>query len=138
MATLRQKKVIKELSANVGSTKQALIKAGYSPHTAKTPSRIIKSKSFKELLEQSGVTDEKLTKVLNEGLEATRAVVMGVKSEESFVDIQPDYAIRHKYLETGLKLKGHTKDADTNINLNFNKFMQDHTKRYIVSDNGKS
>ncbi len=134
MATFKQKKAIKYI-AEGDSVSKAMLKAGYSPATAKNPSELTERIGFKELLEIAGVSDEKLAKVLNEGLEATKAVVMGVKSEDSFVDVQPDYAIRHKYLETSLKLKGHAKDNDTNINLNFNKFIEEKRKRYIIEGN---
>ena len=80
--------------------------AGYSPATAKTPQKLTESKAFAQIMEESGITDIKLSEVLKDGLEATKAVVMGKESTESFVDVQPDYAIRHKYLETGLKMKG--------------------------------
>ena len=66
-----------------------------------------------------GVTDEKLAQVLNEGLEANKTVVMGKDSNESFVDIQPDHPTRHKFLETGLRLRGYAKDEAPNFNINF-------------------
>lgn len=132
-ATIKQKKAMSFI-AKGDSTSKAMRKAGYSKASSKNPSLLTERKGFKALLEVIGVTDEKLAKRLNEGLDATRAVVMGTKSEESFVDIQPDYAVRHKYLETGLKLRGHAKD-DTNINLNFNKFINERSKRYIIEDN---
>jgi hypothetical protein len=113
MATLRQKKAIKHIEEG-DSVSKAMKKAGYAPSTAKNPDHLTKSLAFKEVLESVGITDLKLGERLNEGLDATKAVVMGVKSEESFVDVQPDFMARHKYIETSLKLKGHMVDKPTN------------------------
>ena len=126
MATVKQRIAIKEITENHSSVRAAMIKAGYSPNTYVKPQNLTASKVFREYLDQAGVTDDKLAKVLDEGLGATRAVVMGVKSDDSFVDIQPDYNTRHKYLETGLKLKGHfTSEPDpTNINVNIINFVR--------------
>jgi hypothetical protein len=119
MATLRQKVAVTKIIENHGNVSKAMKEAGYPPTTYANPSNLTNSKGFRELIDQMGITDEKLIKVLDEGLGATKAVVMGVKSEESFVDVQPDYAIRHKYLETGLKLKGYARDEPLNFNVNF-------------------
>ena len=114
MATTKQIKAVKEIAENNSSVRQAMKKAGYKTFN-RTPN-LTQSKGFRELMEQIGISDEKLAQRLNEGLDATKAVVMGVKSEESFVDIQPDYVTRHKYIETSLKLKGHTIDKpSTNV-----------------------
>lgn len=111
MATEKQKLAALKISENLRKEKpqptgEILKEVGYSKSVAESPSIVTRSKGFQDLLEEAGVTDEKLAEVMNEGLSATKAVVMGTKSEESFVDIQPDYAIRHKYLETSLKVKG--------------------------------
>ena len=94
MVTIKQKKAFKTVMDRVenGSTmKDALVKAGYSKNTAKAPTKITKSSGWLELLEKH-IPDKKLTKVLEQGLDATDKEL-------------PDYAVRHKYLETGLKLK---------------------------------
>ncbi len=120
MATLKQKLAVKEILDNNGNVSQAMIKAGYPPTTAKNPQQLTRSKGFKELMEQMGISDEKIAKRLDEGLDATKTIVMGTKSEESFVDIQPDFAIRHKYIETALKLKGHLESSPfSGLNVNF-------------------
>ena len=65
---------------------------------------------FSEFLEEAGISDQKLTKKLEEGLDANRVVsAVNTKKEATassndFIDV-PDYSVRHKYLETGLKLK---------------------------------
>jgi len=64
---------------------------------------------FGTLMELMGLSDSRLLKKADEGLEATRtiSVMTGSKAkgtDTDFIDV-PDYAIRHKYLETNFKLK---------------------------------
>lgn len=54
---------------------------------------------------------DKLEKVFNEGLEAYKTIKTGENGEEI---IEPDFAVRHKYLDTGLKLKGEYGDENKN------------------------
>lgn len=61
-------------------------------------SNLLKSIGMDELLELHGVTDKALIDKLKEGLDATRPYGKNAK-------IHPDYATRHTYIETGLKLK---------------------------------
>lgn len=120
MATLKQKLAVKEIIVNHSKPKEAMKKAGYAQGSIDNPTaNLTQTKGFKELLAQMGVTDEKLAQVLNEGLEANKTVVMGKDSNESFVDIQPDHPTRHKFLETGLRLRGYAKDEAPNFNINF-------------------
>lgn len=105
-ASAKQRIAAREIAVNHRSASEAMRIAGYSPQTITKPSNMTRSASFIALMDKIGITDERLSRKLDEGLEATKAVVMGAKSEDSFVDIQPDYAVRHKYLETGLRLKG--------------------------------
>ena len=90
--TERQKQAFKGIVLDKGRNKgKELKKAGYSEGIQKQPSRVTKSKGWQELLEQY-LPDDDLTRVQKEGL---RATVKG----------KPDYSVRHKYLDTGLKLK---------------------------------
>ena len=90
---MKHKLVLRELEANGGNMTQALIKRGYSPAYAGS-GKITKSKTWIELLEQY-LPDKKLAQVTNEGLRANLPH-----------DDTPDYNVRHKYLETSLKVKG--------------------------------
>lgn len=99
MPTLKQKLALSKIVENHGNIGKAMIEAGYDETTAKNPKNLTESKGWKELLEKT-ISDKKLVKVLDEGLEATK----GYGENEQSVQI-PDYAVRHKYLETGLKLK---------------------------------
>lgn len=49
------------------------------------------------------VSIDKLEQVLNEGLEAYKTTKVSEGGQET---IEPDFAVRHKYLDTALKIKG--------------------------------
>lgn len=112
MATLRQKKAAKEVVENGGIVSRAMVKAGYSPKTAKNPDKLTKSKGWAELLEKY-LPDKKLAKVHEEGLGATfeKAMITGRDQdgnpEYEYIS-KPDFNARHKYLETAYKIKGKT------------------------------
>lgn len=72
-----------------------MLRVGYSPATAKTPSKLTESKAWKNLLEKY-LPDTVLANVHKQGLKATR--------REGGEDV-PDYAVRHKYLDTAYKVK---------------------------------
>lgn len=107
--TVKQKIAIKHI-LNGDSVSKAMIKAGYSPKTAKDPQRLTNSGVFIDTLEKTGISDDLLAQTLLDGLNATKTIVMGKESSESFVDIQPDIPTRLKALDIGLKLKGHNRD----------------------------
>lgn len=124
MATVKQRRAAEAYIANGGNGAKALRDANYDESTVINSHKVTKSKGFIEVLEEAGITDVKLSKVMDEGLGATRAVVMGTKSDESFVDIQPDYAVRHKYLETAIKVKGHISSEKDYGATTYNTFIQ--------------
>lgn len=70
--------------------------------------------NYEEFLEEGGISDAKLQKSIEEGLNATR-VISAVKGTSAnggttdFIDV-PDYIARHKYTETALKLKRRLKE----------------------------
>lgn len=55
-----------------------------------------------ELMEEKGLTDSRILDSLEEGLRATRIKTSLTEPDK----IENDYATRHKYLETAIKLKG--------------------------------
>jgi len=129
MATEKQKKALLNVVENGGNVYKAMIDAGYSVATAHTPQKLTESKAFTQYMEEAGLTDEKLVTVLNEGLGASKAVVMGKESSESFVDVQPDYPTRHKYLETALRVKGI--GGKENASQNFIQINNDIRNKYV-------
>jgi hypothetical protein len=95
-----------------------LIEAGYPKSTAThSPASVTQSQGFKLALERAGGTDKKLTKVLMEGLEATK--IVGKDDRE-----HPDFATRHKYLDTALKIKGYADEPGANAGNTYNTFIQ--------------
>lgn len=88
------------------SNYQAAVQAGYSHSTAINAKKNIEKhgvrKLMEEIMEDRGLSDIKLVEILKEGLqESTKTCNAG----GNFITI-PDYAVRHRYLETALKLKG--------------------------------
>lgn len=118
---------------------RAMIEAGYDETTAKNPSKLTDSKGFILIMEQLGIDDNKLGEVLRDGLAASTALkterVEGIgkgrlKTEE--VIYVADHQTRHRYLETGLRLKGLGKSGDTNIN--FYQMSRELKNEFTVSD----
>ena len=114
MATKRQLKAIDNLVGNGGNVTKAMRDAGYSENTINTPAKLTESKAFNELMSEA-ITDAKLIKVRDDGLTASRTIVV----DESAVDV-PDHATRHKFLETALKVKGAFKNDPAGEGNTFN------------------
>lgn len=124
MATPRQRKAAIALSENISKKKpesigKVLRDVGYTDEVSKRPSQVIDSQGFKEVLEELGVTDDKLATVLADGLEANKVISAKIVAKaneqtDDFIEV-PDYPTRHKYLETGLRLKGYSKEPAPNI-----------------------
>lgn len=112
------------------SAYRAAINAGYSHNTAIAAYRNIEKRiNFADLLVKAGLDNDTIMKVLAEGLLATKVISAMVivkpnadgtpnpsvkeipadSKSTDFIDV-PDYHIRHKYLETLLKLKGELKE----------------------------
>ncbi len=101
MATLRQKKALKAIVENGGKISTGMRAAGYSPATAENPSKLTSTKGWAELLEEY-LPDSKIVKALDDGIMAT-------KWRGSFTEPDKkveDYAVRAKYTELALKVKG--------------------------------
>ena len=121
---LKEKLLVKKIKANpLVPIKTHLKELGYSSNVQNQPNTITNRPSFIELMNQSGITDEKLSNKLDEGLEATKLVIYGSEVIEP-----PDHNSRHKYLETALKLKGHLTN-NTNIAIQANDY------KLIIDDN---
>lgn|SRR3990167_5525225 len=104
MPTLRQKKA-STLVENGRTIGEVMKDAGYSPNTAKAPTKLTKSKGWIELMEKR-LPDEKLLEVHNQGLEAVK--IHGSLTEpDKYV---PDIPTRLKAVELGYKVKGRLRD----------------------------
>lgn len=87
--------------------KEALKSAGYSDNYIKSERKKLVQKpaiqsAIAIIMENSGISDEFMVGKLKEGMSATK--LHGTGSDMVETD---DFTTRHKYIETGLKLKGH-------------------------------
>lgn len=120
--TIKQKRVALDILENPGKpVSQAMLDAGYSPAHAKNPDDLTKSKGWQQLMNEY-LPDEKLLQVAQDGLEAMKPIGASIlvdkngkviKAEDEGAIEVVDHFVRHKYLETGLKLKKHL-GADNN------------------------
>lgn len=124
--TKKQKVFVKEYAKTENGT-QAALKAydtkDYSTAGAIASENLNKPKviqALKSIADQ--IPDELLVKVHLEGLNATSGT--GDKT-------QPDYGVRHKYLDTAHKLKG-TYAPDKSINLNVEANITDPKARELA------
>lgn len=109
--TLKEKKFVKKYLETGNATEAAFQVYDVTSRDSANAIGAVKlaNISFTDILEKHGVTDDKLASVLMDGLEANRTISAIAGKEANggtvdFVDV-PDYATRHKYLETGLKVK---------------------------------
>ena len=113
MATLKQKLAVKEITEKHISVSKAMLNVGYDKFTAAKPQNLTKSKGFKELIANMGVSDEDLAEILSGGLRATKIITSPSEPDREY----PDWATRHKYLETGLKMRGYVNKDDNTTNV---------------------
>jgi len=100
MAILKHKKVFKKVLKGAPIS-QAMREEGYALSTSRSTGHLTKTKGWKELKEKY-LPDNDLLKVHKEGLKATKIITSPTEPDKEY----PDYAVRHKYLETGYKVKG--------------------------------
>jgi hypothetical protein len=135
--TLPQRRLIKGISAGL-SVAEAARRAGYAESTIE--SRIYSKEMFgnvriqkaiKDILDEQGLTDERLVEALKEGMRAVKVIsaiiIPNGKTKNAkgttkdFFEVA-DYATRHRYLETALNLKGHLREKlgnETEVKLRF-------------------
>lgn len=95
-------KVLENHGTGIG---KAMLSEGYTKATAKNPSNVTDSKSWAMLMAEY-LPDDLLTKVAREGLAATMMKTSFTEPDKTI----PDYSVRHRYLETALKMKGKLTD----------------------------
>lgn len=136
MATVRQKMALAKLAENGGSVGQAMRDAGYSEVSSKTPSKLTNSIGWNELVEEH-LPDAALVKVHKEGLGAFKYETQLTGKGESQIVKVPDFSVRHKYLETGYKVKGRYSDGGGN-NILIVQLSETAASRYKVQPNSKT
>lgn len=114
--TLKQRKWL-DVYLSTGNATEAAMQS-YDCKDRESASQIgyenLRKLDYIDFLEAAGVTDKLLQEKLLEGLESTKPISalvlvsgdkpMRTRDNEGQIEV-PDYAIRHKYLETALKLK---------------------------------
>lgn len=72
--------------------------------------RLKKSPSVEQAITQGmaevGITQEKVLQTISEAMTATKIIVMGKGTDDSFVDVIPDWGARLKAVDISLKLLG--------------------------------
>lgn len=119
MATEKQKRAFKEITENHRSVSAAMREVGYDESSATKPSNLTNSKGWKDLMEEY-LPDTDLAKVHKEGLSAAKKVFKNnnESGEIEFVGEEPDFSVRHKYLDSAYKLKGsYAPEKSLNVNV---------------------
>ncbi len=121
--TEKQQKAFQNVVENGGNVSRGMKDAGYSKNTASTPQKLTESRGWEELVEEY-LPDQKINEKISEGLEANKQLAARVifrkdaptsqsagelplasSTTDDFIEV-PDFAVRHKYVETALKVKG--------------------------------
>jgi hypothetical protein len=104
--TTKQKLAFKKTIENRGNVSKSMREAGYSEETAKNPKNLTESKGWLELVDVH-LADDLLAQVHAEGLAAGRKVFKNNVTTGEIEDLgfEPDFAVRHKYLDTAYKIK---------------------------------
>lgn len=91
MATVKQKKALEHLVENGGNVSKAMRDAGYTEATAKTPSKLLDSRGFIELMNSKGLTDDLIIESLVEDIRLkkgnrTPELTLAVKMRGRIID----------------------------------------------------
>lgn len=150
--TLKQRKFIAHYLEHGNATEAALHAYDLDPDSendrvtaATMGSENLRKLQIDDLMEEYGISDQKLLTKLDEGLDATRASNAAIlvtkdgtveKAEEQGLIEVPDYATRHKYLETALKLKkrlGPDTQTQSNTQNNYYNLNDDQLDQLIAA-----
>lgn len=135
--TVKEKRWVKKY-IEIGSGSEAA-KQVYDV-TSDDSARAIASQNFQKIdmssiMDAKGLTDERLVDVLDDGLQAEKVIMSPTEPDR----VVKDYAIRHKYLETALKLKGKLQPASNQTNVQINTVIPIiGLEPYVPGDNSNS
>ena len=136
MANLRQQEATKIVLETGGkSVSKAMIKAGYSPATAKNPKKLTQSKYYQNLIKKY-LPVTKVLRVHNQGLEANKVISAPVfpggkdgKPINDFIEV-PDWQSRAKFVEMAYKRLGF--DNVVELGLHFHQHIESQREKYEV------
>lgn len=104
--SIKQKKAFDKVVENHGNVSKSMREVGYADKTAKNPKNLTESDGWKLLMEEH-VSEQKLVQVHSEGLEATKVLQRNNVTTGKIESVEiPDHPTRHKFLETGYKIRG--------------------------------
>jgi len=104
-AKRKAKKLIKDYAkAGFNETELARREGVSQPAIHQRLNRSFVQESLKDILEETGLTDDALVKIMKDGLKAKKGKAK-------------DHYARHKFLCTILELKGHLKKGDLNVEI---------------------
>jgi uncharacterized protein YozE (UPF0346 family) len=101
LVTIKQRRYIENLG-KYPSKREAALAAGYTESMANVPGQKIESCSAVQNFYKKHLSDEKLLKILENGLEAFK-VIYDNKGEPKKL---PDFHVIHRYLDTAYKILG--------------------------------
>lgn len=114
MPTQKQEEAFEKV-VNGSNISKAMRDVGYSEETSKRTNKLTNTKGWKKLME-THLPDSELARVHKEGLNATKTVWRkDKKGKEKQVEIA-DHLTRHKYLDSGYKIKNKYPKEDKNGN----------------------
>jgi hypothetical protein len=132
-----EKKFVKEYLENGNNGTQAVKKAFGTKHypTARVKASRLLTKSNIQNVIQAALPDELLAKVHREGLKAEHEIWKNNNATKmiEFVGTEPDYAVRHRYLDSAYKIKG-TYAPEKTVNLNVNSEITSPEARKLAED----
>jgi hypothetical protein len=109
--TIKERKFIKAMMDH-GNITQAVIDAGYKHKDRDSASSIGWNLLRKlrphiaDVLEMRGIDDTRLSKIIDDGLQAQKIEMVKDADGNQKFGMVTDHFIRHRYLETALKVKG--------------------------------
>lgn len=108
MATIKQKKALKNLVENGGNVSKAMRDAGYSPETASDPKKLTTSKGFQELIAQTpGLKDEEVLEELSGAIHSKKVVTVYGKDGNKTKEISETSSNQTRGMDMFFKLRGH-------------------------------
>lgn len=142
--TLKERRFVKEYIVSGNATQAALkVYDTDEPRTAQAiGSQNLSKLLITDVMEKAGLTDDKLVSDLVDGLGATKVLSANIyangeggKPINDFIET-PDYAVRHKWWNSAMQLKGHLKDEDsgTRIQNNFLSLTDEQLASYLQTD----
>lgn len=138
MPTYRQKLVASKLVENGGNIGEAMVSAGYSPNTAKTPQKLTTSKGWLELM-GSLLPDEMLAKKHRQLLNAKKIIVDRSRGKAKFITKINDYTTVVKALDLAYRVKGYYSNKIQKVDVEISPWdtfsISDDTLKRITGNN---